>query len=49
MKGRVVLSDEITLFDVLYVPNLTCNLISISQLVVDLNCQILCTNELCVI
>lgn len=49
MGGRVVLSMEMELTDVLYVPNLTYNLISIRQLISMLNCQIMFTNELCTI
>lgn len=48
-KGRVALSEKITLFDVLFVPNLACNLISIPQLTLELNCQILFTNHFCVV
>lgn len=48
-KGRVALSEKITLFDVLFVLNLACNLISIPQLTLELNCQILFTNQFCVI
>lgn len=48
-KGRVALCEKITLFDVLFVPNLACNLISIPQLTLELNCQILFTNQFCVI
>ena len=36
-KGNIKLSN-MTLFSVLHVPNLTCNLVSISKLTIDLNC-----------
>ena len=36
-KGNIKLSN-MTLFSVLHVPNLTCNLVSISKLTNDLNC-----------
>lgn len=37
------------LLDVLYVLSLTCNLISIHQLIADLNCHIMFTNLFCII
>ena len=37
-KGSVVISKDIVLKDVLYVPKLDCNLLSISKLTKDLNC-----------
>ena len=37
-KGSVVVSKDITLNSVLYVPKLDCNLLSISKLTRDLNC-----------
>ena len=37
-KGLVTISQDITLRDVLYVPQLDCNLLSISKLTKDLNC-----------
>ena len=46
-RGRVKLSSTIILYDVLYVPGLTCNLISVAQLVNELFCTV--TNKLCVI
>ena len=49
MVGRVCLSPEIALTDVFYVPNITCNLISIRQLISAINCQITFANALCVI
>ena len=36
-KGNIKLSN-MTIFSVLHVPNLTCNLVSISKLTNDLNC-----------
>lgn len=47
--GCIGLSPNMELFNVLYVLNLTCNLISIHQLISQINCQIMFTNELCVI
>lgn len=38
-KGSVVLSPVLTLNDVLHVPNLSCNLMSVSKLTRDINCQ----------
>ena len=38
-KGSVVLSPMLTLKNVLHVPNLSCNLISVSKLAQDINCQ----------
>ena len=39
-EGTIVLNDALTLNKVLYVPNLQCNLISISQLVNDSGCVV---------
>ena len=36
--GTVVLSDKLSLKTVLFVPNLTCNLLSVSKLTKDLKC-----------
>ncbi|KAK4426472.1 hypothetical protein Salat_1415800 [Sesamum alatum] len=49
MVGRVVFSPKMELANVLYVPDLTCNLISIRQLISALNCQMTFINESCVI
>lgn len=49
MVGQVPLSPEMELLDDLYVPSLTCNLISIRQLITVLNCHITFTNLFCVI
>jgi len=38
-KGSVVISEDITLNSVLYVPKLDCNLLSISKLTSNLNCH----------
>ena len=40
-KGSVVLSPVLTLKNVLHVPNLSCNLMSVSKLTQDTNCQII--------
>ena len=37
-KGSIILSLTLTLHNVLHVPNLSCNLLSISKLTLDLNC-----------
>ncbi|XP_021746631.1 uncharacterized protein LOC110712474 [Chenopodium quinoa] len=47
--GSVSLSDKITLTGVLYVPNLSCNLISVSQLNDDLNCTVQFNSYICAI
>ena len=36
--GSVIISKDITLHSLLYVPKLDCNLLSISRLTQDLNC-----------
>ena len=40
-KGSIQISDSITLESVLYVPKLSCNLLSISQLTKDSNCSVI--------
>ena len=45
MVGSVCLSSTITLKNVLYVPNLSCNLLSVSQLCYDLQCVVQFTNN----
>ena len=47
--GSVRLSDKLTLTGVLFVPNLRCNLLSISQLNDNLNCTVQFTQHICVI
>ena len=47
--GSVKLNDQLVLSDVLYVPSLNCNLISIAQLIEDLCCTVTFTRKLCVI
>ena len=46
--GNIILSSSITLFNVLHVPKLTCNLVSISQLTKDLNCLVKFGPRVCV-
>ncbi|GAA0139228.1 hypothetical protein LIER_00816 [Lithospermum erythrorhizon] len=46
-RARVMLSNSLTLLNVLYVPNLHCNLISISQLLAEHCCDIVFTHNLC--
>ncbi|KAH9656136.1 retrovirus-related pol polyprotein from transposon RE1 [Citrus sinensis] len=48
-KGNIVLDGRLKLTNVLYVPSLNCNLISVSQLVEESNCIIQFTNKFCVI
>jgi len=48
-KGTVVLDSKLSLKDVLYVPGLNCNLISIAKLVDDDTCEVKFTKRLCVI
>jgi hypothetical protein len=48
-EGTIVLGENMTINRVLYVPRLTCNLISFSQLIKDLNCVVTLTDKLCVI
>ena len=38
-KGSIAISPSITLRDVLHVPKLSCNLLSVSKLIHDMNCQ----------
>ncbi|KAK3017876.1 hypothetical protein RJ639_004172 [Escallonia herrerae] len=48
-EGSVILDRNLILKDVLYVPGLTCNLISVSQLIDHSDCFVQYTNSLCVI
>ena len=48
-RGSVRLNDKLMLSDVLYVPSLNCNLISIAQLIEDLCCIVTFTHKLCVV
>ncbi|KAH7569415.1 hypothetical protein JRO89_XS06G0157600 [Xanthoceras sorbifolium] len=48
-EGKIVLSDGLILKDVLYVPDLNVNLISVSQLLATLNYFITVTDKLCII
>ena len=48
-EGSVCLGKHIKLDNVLYVPNLNCNLISVSQLLDGSNCTVQFTNKICVI
>ena len=45
--GMVRLNSKILLHDVLFVPDLTCNLISITQLINDLVCIVIFAPKLC--
>ena len=48
-EGPIVLASRLQLNNVLFVPSLTCNLISVSQLIRDANCFIQFSDQLCVI
>ncbi|KAJ1401903.1 Retrotransposon gag domain [Sesbania bispinosa] len=48
-RGSVVLGLSFVLEDVLYVPNLSCNLIYVTQLIHSKNCHVTFTDKLCVI
>ena len=48
-KGVLPLSDRISLYDVLYVPDLNCSLISVSKLLKHSNCFAFFTDTLCVL
>ena len=45
--GSVKISDTITLNSVLHVPNLSCNLLSVSKLSLDSNCSVVFSPTLC--
>ncbi|GAA0157997.1 hypothetical protein LIER_38567 [Lithospermum erythrorhizon] len=49
MTGRLCLQGGLTLLRVFYVPQFTCNLISVAQLIDDSSCYVRFTNELCLI
>ena len=46
-EGTIVLERELMLKNVLYVPKLKCNLISVSQLIDENNCLVVFTKTLC--
>jgi len=48
-KGSMVLDGGLKLNNVLYVPELNCNLISVSQMMDELKCVVQFTNKLCVV
>lgn len=48
-KGTMMFNNKLALHHVLYVPSLTCNLISLSQLLNESNCVAQFTDKLCVI
>ena len=48
-EGRVQLSDGIILHNVLFVPQLNCNLISVSKMIDDSKCYVRFTDYLCAI
>ncbi|GAA0165409.1 hypothetical protein LIER_39979 [Lithospermum erythrorhizon] len=47
-RGRVRLSDTVSLQNVVYLPTLSCNLISTSKLMDDCSCDISSTHTLCI-
>ena len=49
VRGRVQLIDHLSLEHVIYVPSLTCNLISITRLMDDYHCDISFSHSLCII
>lgn len=49
LEGNAIITKKITLHHVLYVPSLTCNLISVSQLSDDLNCDVITNSNCCAI
>jgi len=48
-EGTIILNEDLSLENVLYVPELTCNLISVSQLTEQCDCFVQFTKTLCVI
>ena len=46
-KGSIVISFSLTLHNVLHVPNLSCNLLSVSKLIRDQNCQVNFSHSQC--
>jgi hypothetical protein len=47
-EGIVILEKGLQLSNVLYVPGLNCNLISVSQLIDDMDCVLQFTNSVCI-
>lgn len=48
-QGSVNLGNGLILQNVLYVPNLKCNLISVGQLILDSHCLVTFTEQLCIV
>jgi len=48
-EGSIIFGNDFVLENVLYVPGLSCNLISVSQLIDHSNCTIQFTHNMCVI
>ena len=48
-QGSMNLDPNITLDKVLYIPNFSCNLIFVSQLIRELKCIVIFDSDLCVI
>ena len=46
-EGTVMLNKFLKLNNVLYIPNLKCNLILVSQLIEEIDCTILFTKKFC--
>ena len=47
-EGTIVLDKHLKLNNVLYVPNLKCNLVSVAQLINESNCIVQFTNKFCI-
>ena len=48
-RGSIRLNEKLVLNDVLFMPSLNCNLISIAQLIEDLCCTVTFTHKSCVV
>ena len=49
LEGSMTLGPKINLDKVLYIPNFSCNLISVAQLIRELKCIVIFDEDLCVI
>ena len=47
-QGSVLLEEKASLKDVLYVPELNCNILSVAKLCGDLNCVVTFFDDFCV-
>ena len=48
-QGTVSLGERLKLNEVLYVPNMSCNLISIARITKDLHCTVTFFDEYCIL